>query len=148
MNIPDLLSKSIILLYVIPLVLYAITENTIHFKGFLGLAGTIIITETIKYFLIGKSNPRPEGARDCNLLCNDGDQSGKPGMPSTHSSSVAFLSGFYYQQTDNKYIRGALVIYAGLVMWSRYLKKCHSISQILVGALLGVSLNWFVMRQL
>jgi len=148
MSIPDLLSKSVILLYVIPLVLYVTTGNSIHFKGFLGVAGTTIITETIKYFFIGKSNPRPEGARDCNLLCNDGNQSGKPGMPSSHSSSVAFFAGFYYQQSDNKFIRGALVIYAGLVMWSRYLKKCHSISQILVGALLGVSLSWFVMRQL
>lgn len=148
MSIPDLLSKSVILLYAIPLVLYVVTGNIIHFKGFLGVAGTTIITETIKYFFIGKSNPRPEGAKDCNLLCNDGNQSGKPGMPSSHSSSVAFFSGFYYQQTDNKFIRGALVVYAGLVMLSRYLKKCHSISQILVGALLGVSLSWFAMRQL
>lgn len=148
MNIPDLLSTSVILLYIIPLALYVITGNKIHFKGFLGVAGTTIITETIKYFLIGKSNPRPEGAKDCNLLCNDGNQSGKPGMPSSHSSSVAFFSGFYYQQTDNKFIKGILVIYAGLVMLSRYLKKCHTISQILVGALLGVSLSWFAMRQL
>jgi membrane-associated phospholipid phosphatase len=69
-------------------------------------------------------------------------------MPSSHSSSVAFFSGFYYQQTDNKFIKGGLIIYAGLVMISRYLKKCHTISQIIVGALLGVSLSWFAMRQL
>ena len=148
MNIPDFLSKSVILIYIIPFILYVITGNNIHFKGFLGVAGTTIITETIKYFFIGKSNPRPAGAKDCNLLCNDGNQSGKPGMPSSHSSSVAFFSGFYYQQTDNKFIKGGLIIYAGLVMISRYLKKCHTISQIIVGALLGVSLSWFAMRQL
>ena len=148
MSIPDLLSKSVIIIYIIPVILYIITGNSVHFKGFLGVAGTTIITETIKYFFIGKESPRPEGARDCNLLCNDGNQSGKPGMPSSHSASAAFFSTFYYHQTDNKFIRGGLVIYAGLVMLSRYLKKCHSISQILVGALLGVSLSWFAMRQL
>jgi membrane-associated phospholipid phosphatase len=69
-------------------------------------------------------------------------------MPSGHSSEVAFFLGFYYQQTDNKFIRGFLVIYAGLVMLSRYLKKCHTISQIFFGALLGLSLSLFAVRQL
>ena len=148
MNIPYMLSNSVIFIYIIPFILYIITSNHIHFKAFLGVAGTTIITETLKYFFIGKRSPRPEGAKNCNLLCNDGDQSGKPGMPSSHSSSVAFFSGFYFQQTDNKLIRALLVIYAGLVMVSRYIVKCHTISQILVGALLGVSLSWFAMRQL
>jgi membrane-associated phospholipid phosphatase len=148
MSMPDLLSKSVVLLYIIPFILFIFTGNQIHFKGFLGVAGTTIITETIKYLFIGKSNPRPEGAKDCNLLCNDGNQSGKPGMPSSHSSSVAFFSGFYYQQTENKIIKGGLIIYAGLVMLSRYLKKCHTISQIFVGALLGLCLSWVVVRQL
>jgi membrane-associated phospholipid phosphatase len=148
MSIPDLLSKSVTLIYIIPLILYVLTGNSIHFKGFLGVAGTTIISETLKFFFIGKDSPRPEGAKDCNLLCNDGNQSGQPGMPSSHSSSVAFFSGFYFQQTDNKFIRSVLIVYAGLIMLSRYLKKCHTISQILVGALLGVSLSWFAMRQL
>jgi membrane-associated phospholipid phosphatase len=148
MSIPDLLSKSVILIYIIPLVLYVITGNYIHLKGFLGVAGTTIISETLKFFFVGKASPRPQGARDCNLLCNDGNQSGKPGMPSSHSASAAFFTGFYFYQTDNKFIRSALVIYTGLVMLSRYLKKCHTISQVLVGALLGVSLSWFAMRQL
>jgi membrane-associated phospholipid phosphatase len=148
MNIPDLLSKSVILIYIIPLLLYVVTGNNIHFKGFLGVSGTTIISETLKFFFIGKASPRPEGAKDCNLLCNDGNQSGKPGMPSSHSASVAFFLGFYFHQTDNKFIRGALVVYTGLVMVSRYLKKCHTISQVIVGALLGMSLSWFAMRQL
>lgn len=148
MNVPDVLSKSVILIYVIPLVLFLVTGNQVHFKGFLGVAGTTIISETLKFFFIGKTSPRPEGAKDCNLLCNDGNQSGKPGMPSSHSASAAFFSGFYYQQTENKYVRTVLVIYTGLVMLSRYLKRCHSISQVLVGAFLGVSLSWFAVRHL
>ena len=102
----------------------------------------------IKYFIVGAASPRPKGATNCNFLCNDGDQSGRPGMPSGHSSEVAFFSGFYYQQTTNPFIRGLLVTYAGLVMMSRYIKRCHTINQIAAGALLGLSLSWIVARQL
>lgn len=143
-----MLSNSVILIYIIPFILYIITGNIIHFNAFLGVAGTTILTESIKYFFIGKSNPRPNGAKNCNLLCNDGDQSGQPGMPSLHSSSVAFFSGFYFQQTDNNLIKALLIIYAGAVMFSRYIVKCHTTSQILVGGTIGLSLSWLLVRHL
>ena len=136
------------MLYIIPFVLYIFTGNYIHFKAFLGTAGTTIISEAIKYFIIGKASPRPQGAKNCNLLCNDGNQSGQPGMPSGHSSEVAFFSGYYYQQTTNPFIRGALILYAGLIMVSRYIKRCHTINQIVVGALLGLGLSFIAVRQL
>jgi membrane-associated phospholipid phosphatase len=148
MNAFDTLSNSVILLYIIPFFLYIITGNYIHFKAFLGTAGTTIISESIKYFIVGSASPRPQGAKNCNFLCNDGNQSGRPGMPSGHSSEVAFFSGFYYQQTTNPIIRASLIIYAGLVMLSRYVKKCHTINQIVVGALLGTGLSWIAVRHL
>lgn len=148
MNILDAISISVIALYIIPFLLYIFTGNYIHFKAFLGTAGTTIISETIKHFIIGKASPRPQGAKDCNLMCDDGNQSGRPGMPSGHSSEVAFFSGFYYQQTTNPIIRSLLVGYAGLVMLARYIKRCHTINQIVTGALLGLSLSWIVVRQL
>ena len=148
MNVLDAISTSVIVLYIIPFCLYIFTGNYIHFKAFLGTIGTTIISETIKYFFVGKASPRPQGAKDCNLMCNDGNQAGQPGMPSSHSAEVAFFSGFYYQQTTNPIIRGLLVTYSGLVMLSRYVKRCHTINQIVVGALLGLSLSWFVARQL
>jgi membrane-associated phospholipid phosphatase len=137
---------SVVLLYVIPPILYVITKNVIHVKAFLGLIGTTFISETLKYFFIGKLSPRPEGAKDCNLLCNDGNQSGRPGMPSSHSAEAAFILGFYYQQYDNRYIRLSLVIYTALVMLSRYLKKCHTINQVFVGAFLGLLLSWLSVK--
>ena len=148
MNVWDTLSASIGLVFIIPFILFYITGNGIHFKALLGVAGTTIISETIKFFFIGKQSPRPKGAKDCNLLCNDGNQEGKPGMPSSHSAEAAFFSTFYYYQTTNPIIRGFLIIYAILVMISRYFKRCHSINQIIVGAILGTSLSWFTMRQL
>lgn len=143
MNVPDLISMSVGILYLIPLILYIITQNPIHLKGFIGVGGTTIISESIKYIL-GKVSPRPNGAKNCNLLCNDGNQSGQPGMPSSHSATVAFFSAFYFQETNNLMIKTLLVGYTGLVMASRYMKKCHTINQIVGGALLGVSLSWIV----
>jgi acid phosphatase family membrane protein YuiD len=112
------------------------------------MISTVFISESIKLYIIGKGNPRPKGAEDCNLFCNDGDQSGKPGMPSSHSALVSFFSGFYLQQTSDDYLRIILVVYALLVMLSRYLKRCHTINQIIVGGLLGYSLSWIVVRHL
>lgn len=148
MNIPDFLSGSVLIIYILPFVLYIATGQQFHLRAFLGVSGTTILSEAIKFFFIGKFSPRPQGAKDCDLLCNDGNQSGKPGMPSSHSASVAFFSGFYYQQTNNKIIRFGLLIYAGLVMLSRYWKKCHTINQIIVGALMGLSLSFLAVRHL
>lgn len=148
-NLMNTISMSVGLLYIIPVILYYVTGNIIHLKAFLGVTGTTIISETIKYFFIGKASPRPHGATDCNMLCNDGNQSGRPGMPSSHSASVAFFYGFYAQQpSTNPVISNLLLGYALLVMLSRYIKRCHSLSQIVVGATLGLSLSWFAVRQL
>jgi membrane-associated phospholipid phosphatase len=147
MNITNALSASVILLYVIPFVLYLYTGNPIHFRAFLGASTTTIVSEGIKYLFIGNKSPRPKGAKDCDLLCKDGNQEGRPGMPSSHSALVAYFSGFYYQQTNNVIVRTFLVLYAGLVMMSRYVKRCHTINQIIVGSILGLSLSWLVVRQ-
>ena len=146
MNILNLTSMSVLLGYIILPVLFVITKNMIHIKAFIGLFGTSIISETIKYNLIGDLSPRPFGATDCNLLCNDGNQAGKPGMPSSHSAEVAFILGYYSQITDNKYIRLSLLFYAAAVMLSRYLKNCHSIPQIMVGTVLGLFISWVVVK--
>jgi membrane-associated phospholipid phosphatase len=146
MNILDLASISILLAYIIPPILFAATKNVIHLKAFIGLLATSVISESIKYNLIGEKSPRPFGATNCNLLCNDGNQAGRPGMPSSHSAEAAFILGYYFQVTNNKYIRLSLLFYAASIMLSRYLKKCHSIPQIVVGTILGLFLSWVVVK--
>jgi membrane-associated phospholipid phosphatase len=148
MQVMNIISGSIGLVFIVPFVLYYVTGNGLHFRAFLGVTGTTILSETLKYFFIRDASPRPKGAKDCDLLCSDGNQGGKPGMPSSHSAEVAFFSAFYYQQTSNPIIRSILIIYAGLMMMSRYIKKCHTINQISVGALLGASMSWILVRQL
>jgi len=144
----DFISMSVGFLYLIPLILYYFTNNYIHINGFLGLCGITILSETIKYQFIGTLSPRPKGAKNCNLLCTDGNQAGLPGMPSSHSAEVVFFSAFYFNLTNSIFIKIGLVIYSGLVMLSRHIKRCHTISQIGAGALLGLCVNWLLVRHL
>jgi membrane-associated phospholipid phosphatase len=148
MNIQDIISSSVVLMYLAPFGLYIITQNSVHIKAFLGVFGTLAITETLKKVFIKTLSPRPRGALNCNLLCNDGDQSGKPGMPSSHSSTVAFFASYYIQNTTNPIIKISLTTYAAFVMLSRYLKRCHSINQIGTGALLGILFSILIVRYL
>lgn len=141
MNFQDFISCSIISVYIIPVILYGITHQSYHKIAFIGVLAVNGISECIKHIFVKDVSPRPDGATDCNLLCTNGNQEGKPGMPSSHSATVAFFATFYYCHTTNPYIRTGLIIYAILVMMSRYYKRCHSVPQITVGALLGWSIG-------
>ena len=134
----DLISSSTVFLYIITIGLYIYTKNTVHLTAFLGLAGTVTLTEFIKYTVVGYSNPRPRGAKNCNLWCNDGIQSGRPGMPSSHASTVAFFTAYYALYSNNNMtVTVGLLIYAILVILSRYVKHCHTVEQLVIGSILG-----------
>lgn len=148
MNVADLVSMSVVLFYIIPVILFIYTRNIIHIKALVGVAGTTIVSETLKHYFIKTASPRPRGASDCNLLCNDGDRAGQPGMPSSHSAEAAFFSSYYFQYTDNLFVKIILIIHAVSIMASRYLKRCHTINQIVVGAVLGLSFSWLLVRHL
>lgn len=136
----DIISISAGGLYAVPIILYLISGNVWELLGLIGLIGTLGISEFLKHYVIKESSPRPKGAFNCNLWCNDGSREGKPGMPSSHSAQVAFFSAFYYQKTSNPILKIVLAIYALLVMYSRYAKHCHSFLQIIVGALIGLGM--------
>lgn len=146
MNIQDIISSSILLLYVISIIMYFKTKDIYHLIIALGLWATAGISEDIKYHIIGTRSPRPEGAFNCNLLCNDGDQEGRPGMPSSHAAVVTFFAIIYWNYTKNPYIRAMLISYYFLILQSRYFKKCHSISQLIVGTLVGVGTSFAILE--
>jgi len=81
-------------------------------------------------------------------------------MPSGHSAQVSFLAAYYLQEafwTDAssplsssptfRLFALLLVGYALAVMYSRYVKQCHTPTQILTGALLGVSASVIVLKK-
>lgn len=148
MNIINIISLSTGLLYIISFALYINTGLSYHLKGTIGLIATVGLSEFIKKFIIKDISLRPKGALDCNLLCNDGDQSNKPGMPSSHSAAAAFFTVYYYNYTDNIIIKSFLVGYTILVALSRYLKRCHNIYQIGAGLLFGSISGLFIVRYL
>lgn len=138
MSIWDLISVSSGLYYIVPLILYLVTKHNKHIIVLFGLAGTVLSSEFIKRFIIGTKSPRPKDAYNCNMLCNDGNQSGKPGMPSSHSAVTAFFVFYYFRETNNIIIKFGLIILLGLVVAARYLKRCHTIYQIGAGILYGL----------
>jgi len=141
MNFQDFISNSILIVYIIPIILYGITRNPYHKIAFMGTFATNAISEIIKHVFIKDISPRPQGAMNCNIMCSNGNQEGKPGMPSSHSATIIFFTTYYYCHTSNLYIRAILIGYALLVMMSRYHKRCHTVPQIMVGALLGWSMG-------
>ena len=148
-NIDDIISVSIILLYAVPWIRYALTQNIGELRPFWGMIGTILINESMKHYIIGTASPRPAGATNCNLLANDGPQGGRPGMPSGHSAQVSFFTGYYIQTLPpSLWTHLLLPSYAILVMASRWTKSCHSPLQILSGSVLGFILSIVVVRHL
>lgn len=112
--------------------------------GFVGLYATTLFSEFLKYYVIQEASPRPKGAMNCNLWCNDGNQEGRPGMPSSHSAEVAFFVAYYWKQVDSLMWKVLLVLYGMAVMISRYMKRCHSVSQIVVGGMVGGGMSWLI----
>jgi len=137
----DLVSFSVIGLYLLPWYRYVQSHALSDLIPFVGMIVTVALNETLKHLVIGDASPRPPRARDCNLWVNDGPQGGRPGAPSGHSAQVAFFA--MYALMDpwwSPLSRGALVVYALAVMASRAWKQCHTLGQIVSGGILGTVL--------
>jgi membrane-associated phospholipid phosphatase len=79
---------------------------------------------------------RPAGAHGCGALCDGGEASGKPGFPSGHMTTVTmFATVMYYRIPDVWPVWSIAWLFA--VAWSRWAKRCHSVLQIVGGAVFG-----------
>jgi membrane-associated phospholipid phosphatase len=133
----DIISSSTVLFYITPIILFIINKQKKNIIVLSGLIGTLLSSEFIKRFIIDKKSTRPNGAKDCNMLCNDGNQSGKPGMPSSHSAITAFFVLYYFRESDSIIIKILLITILCMVGLSRYIKRCHTIYQIVAGYIYG-----------
>ena len=136
----DIISMSVGITYFIPLCAYIITHNPGHLWVSSGLGLTTAISESLKPVFASWS-PRPHTALNCNALCNDGPQGGRPGMPSSHSATVIFFSTYYILESESIYLHTFLLGYSAAVMAARHMKHCHTVPQIIGGAALGMSLS-------
>lgn len=155
----NVISLSVIGLYALPCFLALVTHNLRELFPLFGMLLTVGLNETLKYAVIGERSPRPAGAQDCNVWVSDGPQAGRPGMPSGHAAHVSFVLGYYLQRIADasslspmtrSLLAAALLLYALLVMLSRYTKCCHTVPQLLAGSALGllmsVAFHSFVLR--
>jgi membrane-associated phospholipid phosphatase len=139
----DIVSMSVLLVYIIPAGLYLYTKNTREIVALVGVLGTGLISEGIKYGIVKEYSVRPKGAHGCDMWCLHEYEEGKPGMPSGHSSMATFFAGYYFNESDS-WIQFALILFAISVMISRYTKRCHSIPQIVAGGLFGLAMSQLV----
>jgi membrane-associated phospholipid phosphatase len=97
--------------------------------------------------LLGKGS-RPYGAKNCGVFLSKKQKKkiSSYGMPSGHSQNSAIFATFLILKLLEKGINNIsnipkILIIAGWslsVMISRWVFKCHTISQILIGATLGI----------
>ena len=81
---------------------------------------------------------RPVGASNCDILCRNGDQHGRPGFPSGHMATVGFFTVYWlicnpiriHEGYDCFSVQSIFVIYTILVALARQYKKCHTWLQI------------------
>jgi hypothetical protein len=150
-NIPyikfwNFISMSHVLIPVVTSGLFINNVNAKNAIGTIGASGASVGAEFMKNHLF-PDNLRPTGACDCNIMCNNGPQDMKSGMPSGHSATAAFVAIFYGKMA-NEQLKGwkKIIAMSGLggfyvcTVIARYLKKCHSIQQITAGTLYGISL--------
>ena len=145
----DLLSLTVFAIILAPVFLFLVTGEIHHLLILIGLLATDVVTRTIKYLTRNiKTLPyvfrRPSDASNCDIINKGGSCGGMPGMPSGHVATAAFFFTSEYQFVPKNMrisyvsIATCVVIAIGL---SRYTKRCHSIPQIVCGAILGIGLG-------
>lgn len=147
----DIVSMSLMVFYAYPWIKF-VTNHYSHDYLFMGVGMVFceISTKLVKKI----SHPwgplflRPKGARNCNILCNDGDRSGMPGFVSGHCSSIAFFFTYLWlmTKTNKNQVLVLGVVCTLLTCYARHVKKCHNLFQIISGLIFGSSFAyiWFI----
>jgi membrane-associated phospholipid phosphatase len=85
---------------------------------------------------------RPEGAKDCDYLsCGGIVKPNSPGMPSGHMATTSYfvIYNILYiiKNNYNKMLIFGNIMLLILMGWARITKKCHNLSQVIAGTILG-----------
>ena len=116
-------------------------------KYIFGFTTIVFISELLKKLMspyLGKVAKRPEGARDCDFFSCNGNVEGNPGLPSTHMAIVGFFVTYnlFIIKSPISKVNQHLFYFLNVVLlvltaWARFYKRCHNLSQILTGTILG-----------
>jgi membrane-associated phospholipid phosphatase len=113
----------------------------------IGLIGANAAVAGLKR-LIGGSGVwgRPAGARGCGALCDGGAVGGEPGFPSGHMTTVTMFVTVMWLWISEWWVLAAGGVWATAVAWSRWVKRCHSVLQIVGGTAFGVGCGVLFVR--
>ena len=125
---------SVLLVYIIPSIGLIGSRQVEWAKLLVILLLTGVSVELIKPLF---NSPRPEGAKGCGPFCIEGPVNGKPGFPSGHAAgSTVFALGVLHMFPSME-LAALLLLWTGLIGWSRIEKKCHTLIQIAGGYAYG-----------
>ena len=100
----------------------------------------LFVTFTVELLKPLFDSPRPPEARACDMFCTGPAVGGKPGFPSGHMATTAvFATSIALLFPTPPVITGAVALVTAMG-WSRYVKKCHTLTQILGGTLYGFTI--------
>ncbi len=116
-------------------------QDTAYIGLILAVLAAGVAVEWIKRAVVwagaGSWSRRPAGARDCDLWCVGGAVGGAPGFPSGHMTTATLLVSALWFHLRSPIVLWIGVPWAGAMAWSRWIKRCHSVVQIVGGAVLG-----------
>jgi membrane-associated phospholipid phosphatase len=127
-------------------------RDNLFFYYVVGIFTNYILNLVLKGVI---QQPRPsEDIKQFNLVLSNGKRflfkDGIPydifGMPSGHSQSLLFSTVFIYLSIKNNNILYIYLIVSFLTMIQRVIYNYHTVLQVLVGAIVGVSFGYFVLN--
>ena len=134
----NLVSLSAILLFLLPWGFFVATNKMVFL--WLGVVTSLADGSTkIWKHLFGTESVfgRPLGACDCDILCRNGDQSGRRGFPSGHMTTTSVVCTTLALMHGDVGLSLGAAVTIGLMGWARYIKRCHNLVQIVAGTIYG-----------
>jgi membrane-associated phospholipid phosphatase len=128
------ISLLLVPLFIVPLVIAFVLKRAGIALVTVEMIAVSVSVELLKPLF---DSPRPAAAQGCDLFCTGPRVGGKPGFPSGHmATTTAFATSMAFLFPSPLVIGACLVLVAAMG-WSRYAKKCHTLTQIIGGTLYG-----------
>ena len=127
-----------------PIILFCISVWKLSVRvpflyGYLGLfLASTVVNKVLKVLF---KEPRPEGSM--TIVGEPYQGADEYGMPSGHAQSVAFSTTYLYLVTKNMLWLALELCVVALTLIQRWKYKNHSVSQLVIGALVGAFWGYY-----
>ena len=133
------------ILVLLAILILLFSKNYLAFT-FIYIIGVIINTYLNTFLKLIIRHPRPiENTLYNNnqaLFSTSKTKADVFGMPSGHAQSVAFTTIFLYLVNPNRNVLLFCLIISLCTVFQRYIKKMHTINQLIIGYVIGLLVGW------